>query len=318
MPRAPVPEHVLPLRVWGGVAAVFLTLLALLSLTAARHRRRNDGDFRRVCSARLQSFASRCSPDRGQVPRIIALGSSLLARATLGGERMEALSRSQGGPGLRWLALTRGSSSIETFLPALDGILEARPELLLVEADLLYYRPERTRLPASLRSTAQDAVDQMKRRLLRALGIKRGSTPDPMDPVFQEGAPDPPFDQNAGKFRQYLDSLRHREPRGRVDTDDPLLAFLGQARHRGIQVLLLEVPRFWKAEKGIPASHRVQARNLRDQLEAECGVRTLGFPHPFPLDRYRDFSHLSQAGADTYSRWLLGELARPQAGMSAP
>lgn len=120
--------------------------------------------------------------------------------------------------------------------------------------------------------------------------------------------------RNAQFLRSYSEYIVNREPRGALSQGDPILALLKQARDRGIRVILLDLPRSRRAETIIPALHRQKARELRRQLEQECGVRPLEFPHRFPLEMYRDYSHLTEPGAEQYSMWLIARTAEMVAG----
>ena len=282
-PQAP------PLRVWAAAALAFVAFLGMAlhreaGLRAARTQAR---------AARIQAFAA--VPGR----RVIALGSSPLGADLLDEARMAALSRQSGGAGFTWLMLSMPNGTMEGFLPDLDGIIRAHPEVLLIEADLLYYRPTWSS-PSAFPARAAEGF------LMRLKEHRRPATrPDPGPP-----APAPDLAHGSEQLRAYGSSLEQREPRGALPEGDPVLARLRQARAGGIRIVLVEFPRYGQAQARIPVRHRDRAGLTRAQLARECGARVLAFPEPLDLASYSDYSHLTQAGAARYSAWLAAELAR--------
>lgn len=282
-PQAP------PLRVWAAAVLGFLGfLLVLLHREAGMRASRIQA---RV--ARIEAFAA--------VPgaRVIAIGSSPLGSDLLDEARMGDLSRRAGGPGLAWLSLSVPNGTMEGFLPDLDRIIAARPELLLVDADMLYYRPTWSS-PSSFPARAAEDF-------LMGLKANRRRAAIPHDPAPKAPGPDP--DHGPEQFRAYGTYLEQREPRGVLALGDPILARLRQARSRGIQLVLLELPRFGPAEARIPARHRAQAGLTKAQLARECGARILVYPDRLPLTCFSDYSHLTASSAAGYSAWLAAELA---------
>jgi len=279
-----------PLRVWAAAALGLLAfLLLVLHREAGQRAARNQ-----TRAARIQAFAA--APG----PRVIALGSSPLGSDLLAEARMEALSKRAGGTGFAWLSLSMPNGTMEGFLPDLDRILAAPPEVLLVDADLLYYRPTWSSPSAFPARAAEDFMRGLKER-------RQPPVPRP-EPAPRTPGPDP--DHGPEQLRAYVSYLAQRQPRGLLPQGDPVLARLLQARVQGIRIFLLEFPRYGEAEARIPARHREQAGLTRAQLERVCGARALVFPEPLPLACYSDYSHLTGAGAERYSAWLKTELAR--------
>ena len=298
-----------PLVVWAGVAIGFLMFLLAASRMTLVNRARRARSLDQACASRLRHFGG--SP----APRVIALGSSLLTRATVADRRMGELSRREGGPDLHWLLLSKNSSSMDTFQPVLDRILETRPQVLLVEADLLYFMLDGTRPWPTLAELAQECRTRIRRSLTLEATLRDF---DPELLIREELPPDRKLPQDAGALRAFALGLGHRQPRGPMAKDDPILLSLRRAHDRGTRIVLLELPRFQGAEASIPVWHLELAGALKAQLARECGARILVYPGRFALDHYLDFSHLNQAGAEQLSPWLVKELAGLLAGAGGP
>jgi hypothetical protein len=307
--RAPAGAPPPPLAVWGIVAGILLVAFLLPLFPYLRNHVDAERAFRGACANRIADFTARCDALRSPEPRIVAVGGSLLACATRFDEAMDDLSRREGDGEIRFLRLARVWSSIDQFLPVKDRIFAARPDVLLIDAEILTYRMK----PATVSNAIHEYAEYCRQwiKLLLKGGGHRQITENQPDRMALLGAEvfESPVIRDARLFSWYRGVIVNREPRGLLPPGDPILALLYEARNRGIRVAVLDLPRSRQAADIIPASHRQKAGELRRQLERECGVRFLDYPRQLPLAMFRDYSHLSATGAELYSRWLLARVS---------
>lgn len=308
MPRVVLPGAsnvpVPPLRVWYAVALVILIVVLVTIPPFLWHRETIEQGFLRSCTTRLHAFSNRCRGSNGDEPRIIALGSSLVACGMLCDERMESCVQRERLGTVHFLRLARAKSSVEHFLPVLEQVLNVAPDILLIDADSILYRFQAGPFQPLLGDYADYVRSIARRQLLRVMGVvdTRRELPALLDADFEFTA-----QQNSETFRLYASAMKNREACGLLPPGHPVIQLLRRARARGIRVVLVEMPRSRQAESVIPTAHLARNKALRGQLERECGVIFLKHPERFPLDRFRDFSHLNQAGAEQFSRWLMAE-----------
>ncbi len=297
-----------PLRVWAIVAGILLVSCAFAIPPFLRYRAGVEEAFRTACEERLAGFSKRCAT--GAAPRVVAIGSSLLHCATCSDGAMELLSRRDGEGELRFLRLASIQSSIDQYLPILDRIAAAPPQILLIESDLLYYRWRQLTVAAELNDYADYCRREIKACLVRA-GMERQRGQRNIDPerLLEDGDLDYYAERTNRFLRDYRRSIEERDPRGTLPPGDPILVRLRHLTGLGVHVVLLEMPRTRQADAVVPPLHLKRADALRRQLERECGVQVLRYPGRFPFSMYRDFSHLTNAGAERYSRWLLARVA---------
>jgi hypothetical protein len=284
-----------------------------------RYRAAVERDFRSVCMERIGDFTAHCAARSAPASRIIAIGGSLLICAVPSDEEMESLAQHEGYGEIRFLRLSRIQSSFEHFLPMMERVIAARPDILLIDSDILSFRLQQPEHSKWLEEYGEFCRERLKESLHRFDRHRSQSRSDrEMAALTGAALLDSLPARNAQFFSSYREVIVHRKPRGALSPGDPILARLKLARARGIRVILLELPRSRQAEMIMPARHLQKSRELRRQLEQECGVRTLEFPYRFPLDMYRDYSHLTGPGAERYSRWLIAQTVEMAGGKGRP
>ena len=126
-----------PLAVWLIVAAL-LAAIFLLSLPAFNRYRIADRAFYEASLSRLASLSAR--ENGGKKPlRVIAIGSSSMGKAVFMDNDMEALAGKHGLERFEFMRLTRPLGGIKEFMPLLDGIYSAAPDIILMESDSAFY-----------------------------------------------------------------------------------------------------------------------------------------------------------------------------------
>jgi hypothetical protein len=317
-PHRTVPAA--PLWVW----CASLALVILLGVTSLapflRYRSEQDRAFFNDCATRIDALGQGSGATGAKAPiRIIGIGSSLLYRATYNQREMSEFAQIEGFAQLDFLRLTRGGAELLQFAPLMDRIIAARPDILLIQADLLTYRwhSEREEL-------FHQHAEYVKLMLIRGLSLiagnpswLRGQTASPV--LLNEagdtladgrmpGREKPPLqdvaEEAAGKAR----ALNDRLPVTRFDAADPVLQTLKRARERGIRIVLLGIPRISEVEVLIPQAERRRERELLRQTEELFGARYIAFDRSLGPDCFEDSAHLNKRGRAEFSRWLITQM----------
>ena len=98
-------------------------------------------------------------------------------------------------------------------------------------------------------------------------------------------------------------------------------AAVARARGAGARVLLVDSPRSGRLLELMedPQRSRAGTRRFMDDARRRLGIEVAYAPPGLVDDEdFADFSHLLPSGAESYSRWLAGELARRFPELSAP
>jgi hypothetical protein len=286
-----------PLAVWLIVAALSAALF-LLSLTAFSRYSVSDRAYYEASVSRLASF--RVRENGGKKPlRVIAIGSSGMGKAVFIDKDMEALARKQGLDGLEFMRLTCPACGIMDFMPLLNGICGAAPDVILVESYSALYDRHRVR-----NAFARKYTDFLRATLMGSLKAERFVFPELEKPHTEEEFERPLLD---GRTAPSLDALilhwKEKSPIG-IEESGP---FFSEAAKRGIRVVLVGIPRHPEFERraGGPGPETIE---LRRRLEEDYGVESISFPREIGARSYSDFVHLNEEGRLEFSLWLIEEL----------
>lgn len=284
-----------PMRVWG------LTIVILLTLGIST--------FIRVKTSFVRSSVKHLSKlDSGSQRKVIAIGSSLLEAAVSPDSARYLLQSTPTNS--NYLQLTRTRALLSDFYPLMNKMLEVRPEIVLIQASLLWQ--------------PRNVLNQWDERFKHALqkhraGLKRLIAARIFSPM---GIPDTDLNQT-GSFKKihrdsslFADVVRFRNQFTVMDSelDEDFKTFLLDARARNTRIIVVDVPRYAGLEEQISGSKNNKQRwtALHDVLQTGYGVRFMEFPDTLSLDHYKDFSHFNSTGRDKYSRWLFCELMQPE------
>lgn len=279
-----------PLRVWAATASVCLITGLVFFLMFRNYLAGVKKEFVTSGPERIGAF-SQSGPG---AQRVIALGTSLMYFDTFFDGKMDAFARSRGYERLRFLRIARARGSFEYFSPLLESILAARPDVLIIEHDLLFYR---------WAADGQDLPGFIKERIKSFFGIPfKPNHLILLDGNLEPGTPvmDPAGFADPEKFI----AMRPLATGWDGEVED----FLDRARGRGITVVLLKMPRAPLAERVLaPEAYRgvIEARMKRYRA---LGARELVFPEELDLSHYLDYSHLNEKGREIFSRWLVVRL----------
>jgi len=283
-----------PLRVWIAAAAVF-ALLFILSASAFWDLRYNEKPFMEDSRKRLEALSER---DKKGL-RVVAIGSSLFRRAIFFDGRMEAFAADNGFSGLEFLRITRPGCEIKDFEPFFDRVLDARPDVLLIESDALFFvRPRR--------DFFREYPDFMRHVLLKSMSSKRLVFPRF---AVQEidGATDlPVITEGLGTAQMNelgLRNLKQRLPAEGLGAN----ALLQKAAAMGIRLVIVDMRREPGFEK-FAGIERAQTAALAKNLPAEYGAALISHPEELGREYYWDYAHLNEEGRRRFSLWLLGAL----------
>ncbi len=293
VPRKPFPSP--PLWVWLVVLAVLVGLYVAALPALHTFQSVPQEDFVRVNSQRIRHFSQTREPGMLSTYRVIALGNSLLYRATFLDSRMETLAEERGLSCLRFLRVTRAVGRLSHFEPLRDEIMDARPDLLVIQTDLLLTEHSLARVyPQFLRFWIGRQMDSLK-------GPRR---PYPNANLQPDEETPRQWRQDRAAFGQFARFFKRQRRKGWIDPDR-LAAWIDKALREGVTVLLLETPRSVPVHTLIEQS---AVKRVQEPLPKQWETIVLSYPVPLPLTYFTDFTHLNARGRDIYSDWLLDAL----------
>ncbi len=284
-----------PLSVWWVVAAVLAGLFAASLPAFHTYQSRPQEDFVQFNGRRIRQFAGTSAPHGDSLFRVVALGNSLLYRATFLDNRIDRLAEERGLTGFRFLRLARARGRLSHFERLRGEIMDARPDLLLLQTGLLEPAHSRSQVYAEfLRFWIGRQIDSFK-------GQHRSY---PNANLLQDEETPRQWRQDDAAFGQFARFFRRQRKKGWIDPHR-LASWIDEANRRGVSVLLVETP------SSVPVQNLI-VRNSFDAVherlpETWDGV-VLSYPVPLPLTHFTDFTHLNAQGRDTYSKWLLDTL----------
>jgi hypothetical protein len=291
-----------PLRSW----IAFMIIVAGLAVLSTYAFMIDETDPE-ICYDRAR-LASLNRPAGPGTKKIVAVGTSLLACATYFDDHMDEFSWNSGTGRVRFLRITRPSVSINQLAPLLENILDARPDILILERNILFYH-----YYPSVGDLAARHSDFLRRKIKGIAAMYTGPQETLNDmPVGildrDEDLERVPFRRGALEWKEYKEvRTRFTGPGRYVDrkiTED----FIDIAHKQNIKVILVDFPRTADADTLILKSDRQLIDSYTDLYKRLYGVRYLHFPEELPLEYFRDYSHLNFKGRELFSAWLLTEI----------
>jgi hypothetical protein len=243
---------------------------------------------------RVGAFAS---ADASDAPRIVLLGNSRLKYGTLSEAELGGLAADLGHRPMRFLRLVNNWAVFEDFA-ALDGaILAARPDVLVLQMDLLG------------QERAEPARALLLREYVEWLLVGRGSwNPGDVDqaelqfgtPCTPENGPDA-LEERRRRVGHWL-RIEPDGASGRLARD-----FASRAAAAGIAVVVLAVPRTSAMEGAMGEADERFLASANALVAAHPKIRLLAPAGP-PDRLYCDLVHMDEAGRRAFSARLLGSL----------
>lgn len=285
-----------PLAVWLIVAAL-LAAIFLLSLPAFSRYRVAERTFYEASLRRLASFSVRDNGAR-QPLRVIAIGSSAMGKAVFMDDDMEALAGKRGLERLEFMRLTIPAGGITDFMPLLNGIHSAAPDVIIVESNSALYERHRVR-----NAFARKYTEFLKAILMDSLKAGRFVFPKPEE-LHTEEEFERPLPEN---WAPSIDSLiLNWNDKSLIGIGESGL-FFSEAAKRGTRVVLVDIPRHPEFERRVGAPGP-EALELLRRLEKDYGVESISFPREIGESSFSDFVHLNGEGRLEFSLWLIEEL----------
>lgn len=292
-----------PLAVWL-IAAALLAVLFISSLPAFNRYRVAERAFYEASVSRLASFGAR--ENNGQKPlRVIAIGSSAMGKAVFMDKDMEALALRHGLDGLEFMRFTIPAGGIMDFMPFVNGIFSAAPDVILVESNSALYERHRVRSVFARKYT-----EFLKAILMGSLKAGRFMFPEPEEPHTEEEFERPLQGNGAPSLDSLILHWNDKSLTGIAEVSP----FFSEAAKRGVRVVLVDIPRHpeFESRVGGPAPEAIE---LRKRLEKDYGVESINFPAKLGESFFSDFVHLNGEGRLEFSLWLMEELRLARGGI---
>lgn len=292
----PEPRVIAPISAW--LAAFCLVALVLgaawLAVTAAGVQ--PESPFTQFNRARIEAFAA--SASQAQAKRVVLLGSSALKYATRDELAFATEVTNESGVPVVVLRITSNWGTFYDFAPLADDLLRAKPDLVVMESELL-------------------AADRPPTRRfliwIRDLRARLGLDAEVAEPAAAET--DVQFAYPCWRRKA---SWRHAmllDERAGWVTVSPggpgpqaARAFAGQLLDTGVEVALVSLPR--------RPDYEPEARTTREAIATIPGWRALAGRvarwdvQPLPAELYCDLIHVKPAGQARISDWLESAVAR--------
>lgn len=241
---------------------------------------------------RLESFSGR---DKGKENmRVIAIGSSIMKRAVMFDWKMEDFSGRNGLGGLQFLRLTRPNCQTADILPFFGKILDARPDVILIESDSVFYQRRED-------DFFKEYPDFLRDMILKSLKARKPVIPKKGYALDIES--DLPIKYTDDMLKAALFFIRNRSL---MDFGE-IEPFFKEAAARGVRVVLVDIPRAPEFER-LAAIDRAETAGLLEKLSQGYGVRLIGFPVKLGAEYYWDQTHLKEEGRLKFSLWLVQTL----------
>jgi hypothetical protein len=292
MDRRPDTHDVPPLACWLLVSMLTIGALLVFAIAGERFETPPSEAFRRFNEPRAERFAAAAGEG---LYRVVMLGNSRLKYATWNEKALAGLV-----PGQQQMAVLRIVNDWAVFTdfePFIDRLLEQRPDLVVVQLELL----------------TQERSGAAQLRLLRAYLKWRffGSAGEIWNPggvdqqELQFATPCAEIPATASAAAARL------ERTGRWLTHDPMgrssgaaRSFIEKLRRADIDVALLTIPTSSAMERRLPESER-----LADALSKQELGAVWHYPHTIADSDFCDTIHLDESGRDAYSGWLATKIS---------
>lgn len=287
-------DTVPPPLTWALAALLCLFALACFLAGAAFER----AQFAWYNGARIEHAAH---GDAADAITVVALGDSRLRYGTLDGPEMRRLARGRGHD-LRFVRIAHNGATFNDFAGVLPTILETRPDLVLVQTNVLFAE----------RSAVQDDLAFFRRSIVR---MARFDAPFRDQAAQQHDQSCPKLDDPGWRWDE--DSLAAFT--GEFDAyvwsapDAPSLdrfrAFAARLDAEGIPLVLLQM----RSLPMFEAHYYGPGRAFHGWMPERIG-RAGDWPvwqQPdwlVSIDRYCDFAHLDEGGRRAFSVWLIDRI----------
>lgn len=269
-----------PLWVWAALALLVLLCTTLVYMYERLMRAREY-------PAKTAYLVQRCS-ERHNRPLILVLGSSMTQCALDSTGEMERQIGTICGQEPVLVKIWKPAARIEEMVASMPKLKEVHPDLLVVEANMLFYLPD----PVPLDSRMYSAFNQLVRGRFREV-------------YFPDVKP------NRGMLEGNKDMAAYRQ--GLVDStqlpDFRELARLYQ--HSGTRVVLINIP--LQSHDEMRKWQSMDTSNFRRNLIYLQSAIQFEYLRPdvqIPDSCFIDKGHLNGQGTSIYSRWLVQALAK--------
>lgn len=203
---------------------------------------------------------------------------------------------------IEFLRIVRPAGRLEHFLPLFAPILDAQPNLVLIESSLLLIQAQDRNIEKG-KSVLARFILQRDRAHLES--IRRSNS---LEGEMRFLAKKWPVDHDSAALQEFK-QLRAKTPLCPVEPDSEVSDFLEAARKKGIWIALVEVPRTKRAEALLPTADRGAVEKRLRVLEDKYSVRHLDCTLDLTIDDYRDFAHFNEVGREKFGTWFLSVLA---------
>lgn len=292
-----------PLWVWAVVVCLLLLTFVVYRLfLEERVQKMTNQAFIAVNAERLQKFAGN---EAGETRfRVVSLGTSLTRAATY--PEYSGKYSGLGFPGgLKVLNISRPGARFDHFTTILPQVIAAHPDVLLIHADLLRLADARM----SLAVAGRECRSLIERWFGELAGLAPVNKDDSLEDEWRwqnnracsGSSPVRVTDERIAKKRaQYSQE---------VVLPPAFIELVGQARERGIRVVVLHVSRHYELRQHYSRLLGEWLVGLRTALLPLKDIPVWISPGNFAQEDYCDFSHLNENGREKFTTWLLPHLA---------
>jgi hypothetical protein len=248
---------------------------------------------------RLESYATAGRGESEGARRVILLGTSRLKYATWDGEEIGRLaSQATGGP-VQVMGIFNNDADFDDFVPLAEVMLEARPDAVLLQAELL---------------AGAHFVPNLYRRIDKSVQFFRwwffGFGPwQPDVETPWEVQNDRPCVTNFSEERY---ELRINYPQKIDVTGDSAASaenFIRKAVGQGVSIILVAVPKYPVVEKIRPSVPPTLEGSIERVTASSRQVELWRYPAEIPSDSYCDFLHMNEKGRKVYTDWITERIA---------
>ncbi len=289
-------------RLWFGL----LVLIPALAMTGAAGAfwtgyRLYDQPFVWYNTNRIAATDDRASRGMGS-PIIVALGGAGLRHATLDEEGMASLVAKQGIERSQFLRIVHDHAQFADFEPMLGAILKAKPDLVLIDLDLLFAerRPfaDLRRYATVLRGVATEGKPYLPDQI--ALQYDK-----PCRPANPDGTTRDDVDRRVEALRSVVALNAGSSAYDRVRR------FADEARAAGTRVALLQLRRPALFEERLYGPGNTYLPDALARLNGQAGLPIWHFPETVHKTAYYCRSGaLGPEGRKAYSAWLAAGIAQ--------
>jgi hypothetical protein len=286
------PRDPPPLRIWIATALVLSAFFTVSIVSFSRH----EDQFLPYNRARVAAFAEH-EPSTGSY-RVVALGDSRLKYATLNERELTGLAESFGIPDLRFLRIVENAATYRRFEGLADPILTSRPDLLLIQLDVIF----RERALLTAYEEYKSYLTRWIRHLLWGFPLE-----NPEGRQIGIGcAEDEPRERLWAHATTYERRL-YIDPSSR--NVDGALRLARRAQQAGTDVAFLEI----HSSPELRAHFRgtgLDDREALDRLRRASDLPIWRFPPELAnSEHYCDYIHLNAPARVHFSHWLIGRIA---------